>query len=383
MRTASRTIVLTPLGLQTSPSDHRDSAPELDTLLFDRLQTGDVSALSEIADRWGARVFRLAYRVTGDHATAEDVQQAVFLKLLENRCRLKKPQCFAAWMTRVTVNEAITTIRSRKRSPTTPGAGASAADLEGLPEHPDTADKLESRGVDRKGRPGALGITVGDWGPVVVLNMTFPLLGKASTTDNVVPDLWDESAAEIAGKKPKTALRYRFNQPVPDAIGAVEPNTKANTQIQIVEEGDVAFVVTDSPDPFESTPPEPLPNRTAIVEFKDSGGTTKKLQVLHSGPVTSGQFLTQVRDILATFGPRLRALNAHQELAVVVFGGKNVRFAQASPKSWTSRYVESSESMNSATRPPDHVLRVPATALLGVDGKKPSRDDILKAIRIE
>lgn len=49
-----------------------------------RFDTPDSCGIAALATEHGRLVFRAAYRVLGDAAQAEDVQQEVFLRLLES-----------------------------------------------------------------------------------------------------------------------------------------------------------------------------------------------------------------------------------------------------------------------------------------------------------
>lgn len=66
-----------------------------------------------LAQRYGPLVFRAAYRVLGDAALAEDVQQDVFLRLLE-----QPPRAVASWpafLTAAAVRRAIDRQRQQRR----------------------------------------------------------------------------------------------------------------------------------------------------------------------------------------------------------------------------------------------------------------------------
>lgn len=56
-------------------------------------------------------------------------------------------------------------------------------------------------GVDIQGRPGAFGVTAGDWGPVIVLNMTFPIRRDAAADATRARDLWDEAVRDLQGRR--------------------------------------------------------------------------------------------------------------------------------------------------------------------------------------
>ena len=88
---------------------------EIDAQLVERVRHGDRCAFTALLRHWEQPVLRIAYRITGDLAEAEDVRQEVFLRLLGSPRALRRPQWFAAWMRRVTINTAISALRRRKR----------------------------------------------------------------------------------------------------------------------------------------------------------------------------------------------------------------------------------------------------------------------------
>jgi RNA polymerase sigma-70 factor, ECF subfamily len=88
---------------------------ESDAELLTRLQRGDREALAVLVRRWEAPLLRIAYRITGQMAEAEDVRQRVFLKLLEASGSVRRPEQFAAWIRRAAVNTALSALRRVKR----------------------------------------------------------------------------------------------------------------------------------------------------------------------------------------------------------------------------------------------------------------------------
>ncbi|SIO56287.1 RNA polymerase sigma-70 factor, ECF subfamily [Singulisphaera sp. GP187] len=76
---------------------------------------GDRHAFTALVRRWEGFVLRVAARVTVDRNEAEEVRQAVFLRLLESPAAVRQPDRFAAWLHRTTVNEAISAVRRRTR----------------------------------------------------------------------------------------------------------------------------------------------------------------------------------------------------------------------------------------------------------------------------
>ncbi len=88
---------------------------ESDARLVTRFQAGDQEAFTILVRRWEGPLLRVAYRITGRMAEAEDVRQRVLLKLLENPGAVRRPELFASWMHRTAVNDALSALRQKKR----------------------------------------------------------------------------------------------------------------------------------------------------------------------------------------------------------------------------------------------------------------------------
>jgi RNA polymerase sigma-70 factor, ECF subfamily len=86
-----------------------------DAELIARLTRGDQTAFTALVRRWEGPLVRIAYRITGDLAEAEDVRQRVLLKLLTAPGAVREPERFAAWIHRAAVNAALSALRRRKR----------------------------------------------------------------------------------------------------------------------------------------------------------------------------------------------------------------------------------------------------------------------------
>jgi RNA polymerase sigma-70 factor (ECF subfamily) len=66
------------------------------------------------------RVFRAAYRVTGNSSDAEDVMQSVFLRLLKGQHDFGSVEDAGNYLYRAGVNAALDLVRSRRSAPSTP-----------------------------------------------------------------------------------------------------------------------------------------------------------------------------------------------------------------------------------------------------------------------
>jgi RNA polymerase sigma-70 factor (ECF subfamily) len=94
-------------------TDVTAEVPAPDEALTERLRVGDRAALEAIVRRWQDSLFRIAFRVLGDAASAEDVRQNVFLRLLESTDTMPRPELFGAWIRRCTINGALLHLRKR------------------------------------------------------------------------------------------------------------------------------------------------------------------------------------------------------------------------------------------------------------------------------
>jgi RNA polymerase sigma-70 factor (ECF subfamily) len=85
---------------------------------MERVRARDADAFEALYDEYHRLVYGLALRVLADAASAEDVTQAVFLKVWSDP-ELFHGGNFGAWIARVTRNRAVDVVRSRAAHPQT------------------------------------------------------------------------------------------------------------------------------------------------------------------------------------------------------------------------------------------------------------------------
>lgn len=68
---------------------------------------GDHGAFRQLVDRHGRRLYQMAYRMTGNHADAEDVVQDAFVKAFRQLHQFESRASFSTWLYRIGVNCAI------------------------------------------------------------------------------------------------------------------------------------------------------------------------------------------------------------------------------------------------------------------------------------
>jgi RNA polymerase sigma factor (sigma-70 family) len=100
---------------------------------FDSPTIGDWSPPSwdEVVRTHSARVYRLAYRLTGDRHDAEDLTQEVFVRVFRSLSSYT-PGTFEGWLHRITTNLFLDSVRRKAK-----------IRFEGLPD--DSADRLAGR----------------------------------------------------------------------------------------------------------------------------------------------------------------------------------------------------------------------------------------------
>src|SRR6476660_3495594 len=100
--------------------------PQTDAATVALARDGDSEAFRALVERHSRAVYRLAHRMTGSAADAEDVVQETFLKAYRQLSRFESRANFSTWLHRIAVNCSIDLIRSRPHRET----GHDGADLD-------------------------------------------------------------------------------------------------------------------------------------------------------------------------------------------------------------------------------------------------------------
>ena len=82
-----------------------------------RVSAGDRPAFRELVDQSHGTVYRLALRILGDKAAAEDVVQETFIRAWQGLAGVREPAAAFGWICRVARNVAYDRQRSRYRRP--------------------------------------------------------------------------------------------------------------------------------------------------------------------------------------------------------------------------------------------------------------------------
>jgi RNA polymerase sigma-70 factor (ECF subfamily) len=103
------------IGARSGPGPDLDRT---DRETMERLAGGDLGSLERLYDQYGAMSFSIAYRITGDRASAEDVVQEAFLGAWRNAARYADARgSVKTWLLSIVHHRAIDAVRRRR--PTT------------------------------------------------------------------------------------------------------------------------------------------------------------------------------------------------------------------------------------------------------------------------
>lgn len=86
-----------------------------DTIYVERAQRGDSEAFRVLVERYSQRLFRVAWRILGEEASAEDAVQETFLRAYRALPRYDARSQFGTWLHRIAANTSIEILRKRQR----------------------------------------------------------------------------------------------------------------------------------------------------------------------------------------------------------------------------------------------------------------------------
>lgn len=85
-----------------------------DEALITRLQAGDQTAYSELVEEHAGRIYRLALRMVGNEADAEDVLQETFLSAFKSIDQFEARSSLSTWLYRIASNAALMKLRRKE-----------------------------------------------------------------------------------------------------------------------------------------------------------------------------------------------------------------------------------------------------------------------------
>ena len=84
-------------------------------LLVIRCQAGDIAAFEQLVDRWQERLWRHAWRLTGDEEAAWDAIQDAWIGISRGLRRLAEPAAFPGWAYQIVSHKCRDWLRRQRR----------------------------------------------------------------------------------------------------------------------------------------------------------------------------------------------------------------------------------------------------------------------------
>jgi RNA polymerase sigma-70 factor (ECF subfamily) len=170
--------------------------------LVDRLKAHDPTAVGDLSDAFGTKIYQLAFRYLRNREDAEEVSQDVLLKVYQKIDAFRGDAALSSWIYRITFNTAMSRLREFKQNlPLAPEkATDEAEERKVLREVRDTsplADEEFLRTEMRKALVHAL--------------KDMPLLYRAPVMLRDVQGLTTEEASAVLGVKEQT-LKSRLHR---------------------------------------------------------------------------------------------------------------------------------------------------------------------------
>ena len=81
-----------------------------------RCQNGDTRAMEMVYNGYKSSLFNIAYRYSGNHFSAEDLLQDIFIKIFKNIAKLRSPEAFSGWLYRTAINTCINFVRRKGKT---------------------------------------------------------------------------------------------------------------------------------------------------------------------------------------------------------------------------------------------------------------------------
>src|SRR5260370_5263446 len=104
-----------PVGLCVSPCEVPVKQPDTaEAELVRQLQAGNEASCQEFIDRYGPRIYRLAYGILRNRDDAEDVAQEVFAKVYFSINGFQARSSLYSWVSRIAINECYTYLRKKR-----------------------------------------------------------------------------------------------------------------------------------------------------------------------------------------------------------------------------------------------------------------------------
>jgi RNA polymerase sigma-70 factor (ECF subfamily) len=105
--------------MRERPKKERSAGAIEDQVLVERVLSGDNRAFERLVEKYKKRIYYLAYKMTRDHDSADELAQESFVKAYQALSRFKKDYSFYTWIYRICVNLSINFLKKEKNSVST------------------------------------------------------------------------------------------------------------------------------------------------------------------------------------------------------------------------------------------------------------------------
>jgi len=102
---------------EIAPEEPRPDGQPGDRELVERAQQGDPGAFAMLVERHQRQLYRLALRMTGSEADAQEVLQEAFLNAFKKLPEFRGEAQFSSWLYRIAANSALMRLRRKRRAP--------------------------------------------------------------------------------------------------------------------------------------------------------------------------------------------------------------------------------------------------------------------------
>jgi RNA polymerase sigma-70 factor (ECF subfamily) len=116
-----------------------------DSILVQAAQDGDVDAFEELVRRYQATIYRVALRMLGSRADAQDATQETFVRAWRALPRFRHDSTISTWLYRIVTRRALDKIATRRATGT-----LDEVELESGPDPAQAAEHRERLGAIRR-----------------------------------------------------------------------------------------------------------------------------------------------------------------------------------------------------------------------------------------
>jgi len=94
--------------------DRKSDASPTDEELVSRIRAGDGGAFDSLVLRYRKEIYRIAYRMTGDHAEADDLAQETFCRAFTGLAEFRGESSVRTWLFRIVSNLSLNVVQSAR-----------------------------------------------------------------------------------------------------------------------------------------------------------------------------------------------------------------------------------------------------------------------------